>query len=89
MRRFAAFVALLGLAGCGRPGADAVSGRTVAIHGKDVPLSFDAYYVDGHNVTGDDPILTAKIALAHLKELTDYYTRLTKMEAEAEGRSER
>ncbi|MEZ4416639.1 MAG: DUF5661 family protein [Gemmatimonadota bacterium] len=36
------------------------------------------------NVTGDDPILTAKIALAHLKELPDYYTRLRAMEAEAE-----
>jgi len=37
------------------------------------------------NVTGDDPILTGKIAWAHLKELSDYYTRLTAMEAEAEG----
>lgn len=36
------------------------------------------------DVTGDDPILTAKIALAHLKEFPDYYTRLEKMEAEAE-----
>lgn len=39
------------------------------------------------NVTGDDPILTGKIALAHLKEFPDYYTRLTKMEAEAEAGS--
>ncbi len=38
------------------------------------------------NVTNDDPILTGKIALAHLKEFPDYYTRLAKMEAEAEGR---
>lgn len=37
------------------------------------------------DVTGDDPILTGKIALAHLKELPDYYTRLTKMEAEGES----
>jgi hypothetical protein len=37
------------------------------------------------DVTGDDPILTAKIAWAHLKELPDYYTRLTAMEAEAES----
>jgi hypothetical protein len=36
------------------------------------------------NVTGDDPILTGKIALAHLRELPDYYTRLAVMEAEAE-----
>ena len=37
------------------------------------------------NVTGDDPIVTAKIALAHLNEFPDYYTRLQKMEAEAEA----
>jgi hypothetical protein len=35
------------------------------------------------DVTGGDPVLTGKIALAHLKELPDYYTRLQKMEAEA------
>ena len=35
------------------------------------------------NVTGDDPIVTGKIALAHLNEFADYYTRLAKMEAEA------
>lgn len=38
------------------------------------------------NVTNDDPILTGKIALAHLNEFADYYTRLEKMEREAEGR---
>lgn len=32
------------------------------------------------NVTNDDPMLTGKIALAHLKEFADYYTRLSKME---------
>ncbi len=37
------------------------------------------------NVTGDDPILTGKIAWAHLKELSDYYTRLAEMEGEAEA----
>ncbi len=43
--------------------------------------------VDPHtNVTNDDPIMTGKIALAHLNEFTDYYTRLEKMEKEAEGR---
>lgn len=36
------------------------------------------------DVTGDDPILTGKIALAHLREFPDYYTRLNKMEEEAE-----
>ena len=37
------------------------------------------------NVTGDDPIMTGKIALAHLHEMPDYYTRLAVMEAEAEA----
>jgi hypothetical protein len=36
------------------------------------------------NVTNDDPVLTGKIALAHLNEYPDYYTRLAKMEKEAE-----
>jgi Protein of unknown function (DUF5661) len=37
------------------------------------------------NVTDSDPIVTGKIALAHLKEFPDYYTRLARMEAEAEA----
>jgi len=37
------------------------------------------------NVTDDDAIMTAKIARAHLNEFPDYYTRLAKMEAEAEA----
>lgn len=37
------------------------------------------------NVTNNDPITTAKIALAHLNEFPDYYTRLEKMENEAEA----
>jgi hypothetical protein len=36
------------------------------------------------NVTNDDPIMTGKITLAHLNEFADYYTRLHKMESEAE-----
>ena len=36
------------------------------------------------DVTQDDPIATGKIALAHLNEFPDYYTRLTAMEMEAE-----
>jgi hypothetical protein len=35
------------------------------------------------DVTRNDPILTGKIALAHLNEYADYYTRLNKMEREA------
>lgn len=37
------------------------------------------------NVTGDDLYLTGKIAWAHLKEFPDYYTRLDKLEAEADA----
>jgi hypothetical protein len=36
------------------------------------------------NVSNDDSIATGKIALAHLNEFPDYYTRLNKLEAEAE-----
>ena len=36
------------------------------------------------NVTNDDTVLTGKIALAHLKEFPDYYTRLATLEAEAD-----
>jgi Protein of unknown function (DUF5661) len=36
------------------------------------------------DVTGDDPIVTGKIALAHMKEFPDYYERLERMEREAE-----
>jgi hypothetical protein len=35
-------------------------------------------------VTGDDPIVTGTIALAHMKEFPDYYERLERMESEAE-----
>jgi hypothetical protein len=38
------------------------------------------------NVTNDDPVLTGKIAWAHLNEIPDYYTRLYEMEEEAEGK---
>jgi hypothetical protein len=35
------------------------------------------------NVTNDDELVTGKIALAHLNEFPDYYTRLEAMEKEA------
>jgi hypothetical protein len=44
-------------------------------HGSQDPLT---------NVTNDDPVLTGKIALAHLRELPDYYARLKQMEAEGQ-----
>jgi hypothetical protein len=53
------------------------SGMDVELeHGKVAPLT---------NVTNNDPLTTAKIALAHLLEYPDYYTRLAKMEKEAEA----
>lgn len=52
--------------------------------GLEVELEHGAHDPDT-NVTGDDPILTGKIAWAHLKELSDYYTRLAVMEAVAEA----
>lgn len=36
------------------------------------------------NVTNNDPLMTGKIAYAHMKEFPDYYERLEKMEEEAE-----
>ena len=41
------------------------------------------------DVTHDDPLLTGKIALAHLKEFPDYYVRLERMEDEAEREAAR
>jgi len=37
------------------------------------------------NVTNDDPLMTGKIALAHLNEIRDYYTRLDEMEKEGDS----
>ena len=52
--------------------------------GMDVELEHGT--IDPHtNVTNDDPLLTGKITLAHLNEFPDYYTRLDKMEKEADA----
>jgi hypothetical protein len=40
------------------------------------------------NVTDSDPIVTGRIALAHLNEFPDYYMRLARMEADAEREQE-
>jgi hypothetical protein len=37
------------------------------------------------DVSHDDPVITGKIALAHLREIPDYYTRLAEMETGAEA----
>ena len=50
--------------------------------GLDVELEHGKMDTDT-NVTNDDPITTGKIALAHLNEFPDYYTRLDKLEEEA------
>ena len=49
--------------------------------GLDVELEHGAHDPET-DVTNDDPVMTAKIAWAHLKELPDYYTRLAIMEGE-------
>jgi hypothetical protein len=36
------------------------------------------------NITNNDPILTGKIALAHLNEFPDYYNKLETLEKEAD-----
>ena len=51
------------------------SGMDVELeHGRHDPVT---------NVTDDDPVVTGKIALAHLHEFPDYYTRLERMEEQA------
>lgn len=52
--------------------------------GMDVELEHGTHDPDT-NVTGDDVDVTAKIARAHLNEFPDYYTRLARMEADAEA----
>lgn len=52
---------------------------------KGMDIELEHGLVDPHtNVSNDDPLTTGKIALAHLNEFPDYYTRLEKMEKEAE-----
>ncbi|MCJ7752250.1 MAG: hypothetical protein MUQ65_14380 [Armatimonadetes bacterium] len=52
--------------------------------GMDVELEHGL--IEAHtNVTNDDPLTTGKIALAHLNEFPDYYTRLKKMEQEGDA----
>lgn len=53
--------------------------------GLSVELEHGSQWGDETNVTKDDPLFTGRIAWAHLKEIPDYYTRLKKMEAEAEN----
>ncbi len=50
--------------------------------GMDVELEHGRHDL-GTNVTDDDPVITGKIARAHLNEFPDYYTRLEQMEEQA------
>jgi len=52
-------------------------------NGMDVELEHGLHDL-ATNVTDDDPHVTAKIARAHLNEFPDYYTRLERMESEAD-----
>ncbi len=51
--------------------------------GLEVELEHGMEY-DGSNITNNHPILTAKIVLAHLKEMLDYYERLDVAEGEGD-----
>ena len=50
-------------------------------HGMDIELEHGTIN-SNTNVSNDDPIITGKIALAHLNEFSDYYNRLDEMEKE-------
>lgn len=52
--------------------------------GMNVELEHGSRFPD-LDVSGDDPVVTVKIALAHLREFPDYYERLEVMEREGEA----
>jgi Protein of unknown function (DUF5661) len=51
--------------------------------GLDVELEHGLFFPDA-NVTNNHPVLTARIVLAHLKEMLDYYARLEVAELEGD-----
>jgi hypothetical protein len=51
--------------------------------GLEVELEHGLFYPDS-NVTNNHPVLTARIVLAHLKEMLDYYARLEVAELEGD-----
>ena len=53
--------------------------------GLEVELEYAARGTHETNVTDNDMDLTGKIAWAHLKEFPDYYTRLDRLETEADA----
>jgi hypothetical protein len=64
--------------GCQRKGDGALLGEPELLQLEHGARDFET------NVTDDDEITTGKIALAHLKEFPDYYTRLAQMEQQAD-----
>lgn len=52
-------------------------------HGLEVELEHGITFSDA-NVTNNHPVLTARIVLAHLKEMLDYYSRLEVAELEGD-----
>jgi hypothetical protein len=72
------------LAAIGIDLSDELYGSEELRKGMNVELEHGTRFPD-LDVTGDDPVMTAKIALAHLRELPDYYDRLEVMEREGEA----
>jgi hypothetical protein len=65
-------------------GAEAAEISTQAFkQGMEVELEHGIEFTDA-NVTNNHPVLTAKIVLAHLKEMLDYYERLEVAELEGD-----
>ena len=66
-----------------------VGGETVQIpleefqNGLEIELEHGLIFPDA-NVTNNHPLLTARIVLAHLKEMLDYYSRLEVAEIEGD-----
>ena len=46
--------------------------------GYTVELEHGTMYGPAYNITNDDPVMTAKIALVHLHEVSNYYSLLKK-----------
>jgi len=57
--------------------------------GINIELEHGSRYWYITNVTNNDPVTTGRIALAHLFEISDYYTRLEKMESDAEKKKKK
>jgi hypothetical protein len=52
--------------------------------GLEIELEHGTRNPETTNLTNDDLLMMAKIALAHLNEICDYHTQLDRLEVEAE-----